>query len=139
MSVQPQLRSNPCVDKRVCFSSQCDSGVLQAVQSQRSSLSSRPNPAPPPPVSTPKLQVTSGQIVTEETRRTEETRTKAVSPSPSLNITREVHYDTSTAKAPLARIVVVTQRKYWVSYWLQLDLVRLGLTALIHASHVRYA
>lgn len=82
--------------------------MLQAEQSQRSSRVLTPTPPPPPPVSTPKRQVTSGQIVSEEKRRTEGTGTKAVSLSPSLNITREVHYDTSTAKAQLARIVVVT-------------------------------
>lgn len=62
---------------------------------------------PPARVSTPKLQVISGQIVTEEIHYTEGSETKTVSLLPSLSITREIHYNTSRAKVKMALIVAM--------------------------------
>lgn len=63
--------------------------------------------SPPARVSTPKLQVISGQIVTEEIHYTEGSETKTVSLLPSLSITREIHYNTSRAKVKMALIVAM--------------------------------
>lgn len=65
---------------------------------------------PPARVSTPKLQVISGQIVTEEIHYTEGSETKTVSLLPSLSITREIHYNTSRAKVKMALIVAM---RFW--------------------------